>query len=367
MEREIVSYVKRHIKKYPKIETIDIYKLIYQASFLAGHLIGSNAFDYLVKEANLCDNQTTQNELYEYISNDVVRVNLYPYLNYYSMESLFDLFSKCNNEYVNENDGDYLKYSYEQLIDIYKGYTENNNRRYDKMNTYKNFIKDMLVVENRVLEYLVNETSINKTIPSHSKIYKSIYKPSYRLALAKDLNIEVRARKVQMYIDQVKANINTLDKKVLIALEGRCASGKTTISKLIKDVTLIHIDDFFDEKKEDRLNYKELINLLNRIKYAKVGEIIEYNAFSCRDWKYYKKEITVNNVILFEGVYSYSEEIRDYFDKVIFSVISKDEQLYRLNKRENEYYLQKYLNEWIPREEEYYESFDFVSNANILI
>ena len=248
------------------------------------------------------------------------------------------------------------------------------------MNTYKDLIKDMLTVENRVLEYLVNETSIKKTIPSHSKIYKSIYKPSYRLALAKVLNIEVRARKVQMYIDQVKANINTLDKKVLIALEGRCASGKTTISKLIKDVTLIHIDDFFDEKKEDRLNYKELINLLNRIKNAKVGEIIEFNAFSCRDWKYYKKEITVNNVILFEfksfaalffiffeGVYSYSEEIRDYFDKVIFSVISKDEQLNRLNKRENEYYLQKYLNEWIPSEEEYYKSFDFVSNANILI
>ena len=32
-----------------------------------------------------------------------------------------------------------------------------------------------------------------------------------------------------------------------------------------------------------------------------------------------------------------------------------------------QFYLQKYLNVWIPREEEYYNTFDFVSNANILI
>ena len=42
-----------------------------------------------------------------------------------------------------------------------------------------------------------------------------------------------------------------------------------------------------------------------------------------------------------------SEEIRDYFDKVIFSVISKDEQLNRLTKRESKYYLQKYLNYYL--------------------
>lgn len=338
MEREIVSYVKRHIKKYPKIETIDVYKLIYQASFLAGHIIGTKAYDYLVKEASLID-KNIQKDLYEYISNDVVRINLYPYLNYYSIDSLYELFAKCNDS----------------------------DNSISKLMNYKNYVKDMLTVENRVLEYLVNDGEINKTVPSHSRIYKNIYKPSYRIAKAKDINIELRVKKLQNYIDCLNNDLRKCSKKSMIAFEGRCGSGKTTISSLIKDVTLIHIDDFFDEKKKERLNYKELINLLNRINNAKVGERIEFNAFSCRDWKHYKKEIIVNNVILFEGVYSYSEEIRDYFDKVIFSVISKDEQLNRLTKRESKYYLQKYLNEWIPREEEYYESFDFVSNANILI
>ena len=34
MGKEIVSYVKRHLSKYPKMETIDIFKLLYQEVFL---------------------------------------------------------------------------------------------------------------------------------------------------------------------------------------------------------------------------------------------------------------------------------------------------------------------------------------------
>ena len=339
MEQVIKSYVKRHIIKYPKIETIDIYKMIYQASFLAGHIITDKAYDYLVKEADLCKNtDNSNNELYDYISDDVVRINLYPYLNYYSAQSLFELFKKCSG------------------IDL-----ENANL---KINSYKNHIKDMLTVENRVLEYLVNDGYVNKSIPSHSTIYKSKYNPSYRIAKAKDISVDLRVKKLQSYIDSL---YNKTSDKLLIALEGRCGSGKTTISNLLSNVTIIHVDDFFDEKKKQRLDYDRLVKLLNKLKSAKVGEKIEFDAFSCSDWSYHKKEITVNKIIVVEGVYSYSEEVREFFDEVVFSVISKEVQLERLTNRENEFYLQKYLNVWIPREEEYYNTFDFVSNANILI
>ena len=335
MEQIIKSYVLRHIKKYPKIETIDIYKLLFQATHLAGHLISDKAYEYLKYEANKVSNKLQDNELYEYISNEVVRVNLYPYLNYYSLESLFDLFKKSSLK----TQSNYL------LI------------------KYKDLVKDMMTVENRVLEYLVNDGIINKCIPSHSIIYKRHYNPSYRIALAKDLSVDLRVKKLQNYIDL----LNEKNNRYIVSLEGRCASGKTTLSKELKNITLIHVDDFFDEKGLERLNYKDLKNLLEKIKNANIGDKITYKAFNCRNWSYYEKEIVVSKVVVVEGVYSYSEEIRSYFDKLVFSVISKEEQLNRLQKRESEKYLQKYLNIWIPREEEYYKTFDFVSNADILI
>ncbi len=335
MEQTIKSYVLRHIKKYPKIETIDIYKLLFQATHLAGHLISDKAYEYLKYEANKVSNKLQDNELYEYISDEVVRVNLYPYLNYYSLESLFDLFKKSS-----------LK-------------TQSN----DLLIKYKDLVKDMMTVENRVLEYLVNDGIVNKCIPSHSIIYKRHYNPSYRIALAKDLSVDLRVKKLQNYIDL----LNEKNNRYIVSLEGRCASGKTTLSKELKNITLIHVDDFFDEKGLERLNYKDLKSFLERIKNANIGDKIIYKAFSCRNWSYYEKEILVSKVIVVEGVYSYSEEIRSYFDKLVFSVISKEEQLNRLQRRESEKYLQKYLNIWIPREEEYYKTFDFVSNADILI
>ena len=80
----MVEYIKRHIKKYPYIETMDIYKMIYQAVYLTGHIINDDAKKYLEEEARkLSDNK---NELYEYISNEVVRINLFPFLNYFQIQ-----------------------------------------------------------------------------------------------------------------------------------------------------------------------------------------------------------------------------------------------------------------------------------------
>lgn len=331
LNNEIKLYIRRHINKYPKMETIDVYKLIYQAAYLTGHLINNQAYDYLLKECLKKHVDLVHNELYEYITSDVARVNLHEYIKEYDIKDLFELFKKSSENNYSDRFLDYVKIA-----------------------------KDMLVCDNRIIDYLVTDGEVNKTIPSHSLIYKSNYLPSYRLVKAELLNINLRLNKLQKYIDSIK------DKKI-IALEGRCGSGKTSITKMLKGVTIIHIDDFFDETQKDRLNYDLVIELLNKIKNKQYHDKVTYKAFNCREWKYEQKEVILENVIIFEGVYSYSEEIRDYFDNLIYFVVSKEEQLKRLSKRESEKYLEKYLNIWIPREEEYYRSFDFISKADILI
>ena len=92
----VVSYVKREMRKYPFIETMDIYKMLYQSVYLTGHLVNNKldkVKEYLVNESNVLVKYENQ-LLYEYISNDVIRINLQPYLKFFDLESLYDKFVK---------------------------------------------------------------------------------------------------------------------------------------------------------------------------------------------------------------------------------------------------------------------------------
>ena len=96
----VVSYVKREIKKYPFIETMDIYKMLYQSVYLTGHLVNNKlnkVRDYLVNESKQLV-KYNNGLLYEYISNDVVRINLQEYLEFDELEKLFDKFIRVDSD-----------------------------------------------------------------------------------------------------------------------------------------------------------------------------------------------------------------------------------------------------------------------------
>ena len=79
MERcrlNIDSFVERNLKKYPLSTSVDIYKLIFQACNLTGHIISSDSYNYLLNEYHDSFNLSLHKELYEFIDSDVVRINL---------------------------------------------------------------------------------------------------------------------------------------------------------------------------------------------------------------------------------------------------------------------------------------------------
>ena len=82
----------------------------------------------------------------------------------------------------------------------------------------------------------------------------------------------------------------------------------------------------------------------------------------------FKKTDILKKIVIVEGVYSYHEAIRDIYDEVIY-INSSDNQLQRLLNRcnENSDLYNKFINIWIPREELYFNSFDFIKNASIII
>ena len=92
------------------METIDIFKLLYQEVFLTGHIINENSLKYLLEEAK--EVKENDNLLYEYIANGQVRINLYPYLKYYSIDNLYEKMLLSSKEEINKDifyEVDYIK------------------------------------------------------------------------------------------------------------------------------------------------------------------------------------------------------------------------------------------------------------------
>lgn len=308
------SFIQRNINKYPLMEKLDLYKLVYQANMLVGHLVDQGKVSkYLEEEILNCND--SNDILYEYINEDVVRVNIIPFLKVYSKEKLIDLFYQTSKLPIRN-----------KLVEDVK--------KYDLEDIYK--------------EYGVKA-------PSHSETYRNNYQPHYRVVASKLLSPDIKVLKLQNFIESVRSN-----KLQIIALEGRCGSGKSTISKLLNNVTVIELDDHFDSSNNP-VNLDYIEELLSNLK---VGETINEKCFDCHTGSYYIKEKEVNSIVVLEGVYGYLPRLRKYIDYLAYVVIDQELQLERIKTRNN---FNDFIEKWIPREEEYFKSFDFVVNADILI
>ncbi len=330
-----ISFIKRHMKKYPFIETMDIYKMIFQSIYKAGHIINERTLKYLEYEQSKITLDNAK-ELYEYISNDIVRVNLESYLSFYSLSDLYALFKSSTKQITKEDDDNFTK-----LITL---------------------VKNANIVENKVLNKL--EVKAKEELPVHSNMYKNYYDPHYRICLASLLSLDLKCKKLQMYLSLHK-------KATVFSLEGRCASGKTTISKMLENVTVLHCDDYFTENEPlDFIRLKEDIENIKKLMKNKSQSddnlTYKYTAYDCHSKSYYQKEVVVKDYLLVEGVFSYHQNIRESIDKLLFMVVTKDVQNERLMKRNKDMY-DKFIRVWIPREEQYYSNNKYIEYADELI
>lgn len=171
---------------------------------------------------------------------------------------------------------------------------------------------------------------------------------------------------------------------LLIAIDGRCASGKTTMGESLKQElfmkgkksTLIHIDEFFlrpEQRTKERLSTagenidheRFLEKVLIPIKENKE---IKYQPFDCSvfalvDEKTVKKE----DIIIIEGSYSLNKNLIPYYDLKIFMTSTLETRKKRILKRNGEKMLQTFLNRWIPMEEMYFEAYNIESKCDFVI
>ena len=298
------SYILNQFQTYPQLELQDLMKFLYQSSFGCEHLLSNPDTVQKQIQQELDTKLDTCNSI-EYLDGDYVRLHLNYGLSVNTLSTLFILSSQ------QEKNGK------EQLE--------------KKLQT--------LMISNKELPFSLNNAKLTLLkwkedgYPAihHSNTFNELYHPSYRLIHKK----YVPFLKLFKHIDNKHPSI--------ISIDGRCASGKTTLSNLLKqiyDCNVFKMDDFFlqpHQRTKERLESP--------------GENVDHERF--------EQEVI-------EGSYSMHSDLQRYYSYSVFLTVDKQEQLSRLEKR-NPNMLNNFIQRWIPLEELYFKTFSIQDICDIKI
>ena len=158
-------------------------------------------------------------------------------------------------------------------------------------------------------------------------------------------------------------------KPLLIAIDGRCAAGKTTLAGRLEEelhCNVIHMDYFFlqpEQRTEERLrepggnvDYERF--RAEVISGFRMGQAFSYRRFDCKTMSFVSDiQVEPNPVTIVEGAYSCHPTLWDAYDLRIFLDVDGAEQLRRIEKRNGAEALAMFCDRWIPLEERYFETY----------
>lgn len=154
----------------------------------------------------------------------------------------------------------------------------------------------------------------------------------------------------------------------VIAIDGRCASGKTTLSEQLRQelsCDIIHADDFFlppHRRTKERLeipggniDYERILSEVLLPLHGKSD--VCYRPYDCKSNSYGEAvRVPYGGIIILEGSYSCHPALWKYYDLHIFLSVSKDVQAERIRKR-NASSAEMFFSRWIPLEERYFDAY----------
>ena len=188
-----------------------------------------------------------------------------------------------------------------------------------------------------------------------------------------------------MSMDTVYASMLSLIRKkreassrfpYVVALDGRCASGKTTAAAYLSEALtcpVVHMDDFFlrpEQRTAERLatpgeNVDHERFLEEVLVPLRRGLTCRYAPFSCATQSLLPSvELVHDDLVLIEGSYSHHPALRPYCDLFLFMTVSPEEQMKRILNRNGEAMAKVFRTRWIPMEEAYFDAFSISGLAD---
>lgn len=314
-----------HLKKYPEMQPQDLFKLLYQSEFGGGHLIADRQRALAYLENEIASVRGTTERGFEDIGGGLTRLylpaeNLRP-------ETVLGLFLETCTP---------------------RGSLENMLKKLS-------LLEEMFpAMRPEIDAYRAEGCPMQR----HSETYRAAYSPAYRLAPA-------AAKEFLALFEQID---RLLREKpfVRIAVEGRCASGKSTLAALLERVygaNLVHMDDFFlpfARKTPERLaepgGNVDYERVLAEILSHPAEQEIVYRPFDCSAQALSDEiRLAPKPLTIVEGSYSMHPALRGHYDLSVFLDIDPEKQSARILKRNGPEMHARFVGEWIPLENRYFD------------
>ena len=166
--------------------------------------------------------------------------------------------------------------------------------------------------------------------------------------------------------------------RFIIAIDGRCASGKTTLAKKLNEAagwSVFHMDDFFlrpVQRTAERLNApgenvdheRFLEEVL--LPLADSAEEVCFRPFDCETMSLAEPvSVRAGKICAVEGSYSCHPKLSEYYGLKIFLTIDPEEQMRRIIQRNGDEKAKQFAELWIPLEEKYFSAYDIQSGCDM--
>ncbi len=327
-----------HAARYPRMAPCDGVKLAYQATFGGGHLISDPAASLDRLKAELAQVEPDPAApLAEDIGNGLVRISLR------ALAGGGDTPDGLNRAFVRSAQNQKgTRTELLERLEVLRSLTAQGSFGFS--------VQDLE-------EYLGPYQAAGCPPVSHSPQYRAAYRPAYRVI--------ARRFSLPLCLAELSARAGRGEGPVLVALDGRCAAGKTTLAgRLAKEYgfPVVHMDHFFlrpEQRTPERLaqpggnvDYErvqaEVLTPLRR------GEGAVYRPFVCKTQRL-AEPITIPPapVVLVEGSYACHPHLWPSYDVRVFLTVSPALQRERLLMREGAEGVQVFYDKWIPLEERY--------------
>ncbi len=184
--------------------------------------------------------------------------------------------------------------------------------------------------------------------------------------------------KINDVIETIKRNMNTVPTKpFVVAIDGMSASGKTTLGELLHkqfpNSNLFHMDDYFlqaHQRTDKRLSevggnidYERFMNEI--ILHLNDRDVFSFCKYDCHTQTLSSKiHVPWKPLVIIEGAYSQHPYFGNVYDLRIFYEISKEKQQERILKRNGFEMLKRFENEWIPKENAYFEFYEIKKSCD---
>lgn len=182
-------------------------------------------------------------------------------------------------------------------------------------------------------------------------------------------------------IESIRKQIDDLQcqrNQVIVAIDGSCTSGKTTLATRlaeIYDCNVFHMDDFFlrpEQRTQER--YAEVGGNVDYERFReevllplKSGKPFSYRPFDCSTFTLSDPvTVTPRKLNIIEGSYSHHPYFGDPYDLKILLTIPPELQQQRILQRPA-FLHERFFEEWIPMENRYFEKFRISDKCDVIL